>query len=122
MPLRSPTSSVKIIKEAFMKMYDEAVDPSLLIRRVNINADHVLAKKKAEEKVRVEQFDLFHDPEKAEAQLKKEKEEKKKEEDLARALLNIKQRFGKNSVLKGTSFEEGATGKQRNEQIGGHRE
>ena len=122
MPLRSPTSSVKIIKEAFMKMYDEAVDPSLLIRRVNINADHVLAKKKAEEKARVEQFDLFHDPEKAEAQLKKEKEDEKKEEDLARALLNIKQRFGKNSVLKGTSFEEGATGKQRNEQIGGHRE
>ncbi|MBR3264566.1 MAG: hypothetical protein IKI61_06700, partial [Erysipelotrichaceae bacterium] len=46
----------------------------------------------------------------------------KKEEDLAKAILRIKQRFGKNMVLKGTNFEEGATGKSRNEQIGGHKE
>ena len=122
LPLRSPTSSVKVIKDAIMKIYDATVDPSLLIRRVNINCYHVFSKKKAEEMVRVEQFDLFHDPLKVEEEIEKEKENEKKEEDLARALLNIKQRFGKNSVLKGTNFEEGATGKQRNEQIGGHRE
>ena len=50
-----------------------------------------------------------------------ERKEEKKEEDLAKAIISIKQRFGKNSILKGTNFEEGATGKERNNQIGGHR-
>ncbi|MBP0985433.1 MAG: DNA methylase, partial [Oscillospiraceae bacterium] len=49
-------------------------------------------------------------------------EESKKESDLQRSLLEIKNRFGKNAVLKGMSLREGATGRQRNEQIGGHKE
>ncbi len=122
MALKNATSSVKVIREAFMALYDSCVDPSLLIRRVNICADHVFPKKDAEEMVHTEQFNLFNDPEQVEKQIRKEKEDEKKEEDLARALLDIRRRFGKNSVLKGTSYEEGATGRQRNEQIGGHRE
>ena len=120
--LKMATSSVRIITEVLMAIYDATVDRSLTIRRININADHVFLKKKNEEKVLVEQFDLFHDPEKMEEQIKEMRKQEKKEEDLAKALLDIKHRFGKNSILKGTNFEEGATGKQRNEQIGGHKE
>ena len=105
-----------------MAIYDGSVDRYLKIRRINICADRVMLKKDNEEKVLVEQFDLFHDPEKVEEEIKAFRKQEKKEEDLAKALLDIKHRFGKNSVLKGTNFEEGATGRQRNEQIGGHRE
>ena len=52
---------------------------------------------------------------------KEENNELEKEEKLQKALLNIKHRFGKNSVLKGTNYEEGATGIDRNEQVGGHK-
>ena len=121
-PLKIPTSSVKVLTEAFIAIYEESVDRSLYIRRVNITADHVIPKKYGEENVLIEQFDLFSDPEKKEEELLKVRKEAKKEEDLAKAILNIKQRFGKNAILKGTNYEEGATGKQRNEQIGGHRQ
>ena len=120
--LKNYTSSVSVIMEAFMAIYRETVDRSLLIRRINVTATRVLPKARVKDKPQVEQFSLFADPESTEKQLEKRKEQEKKEEDLARAILNIKQRFGKNAILKGTSFEEGATGKQRNEQIGGHRE
>jgi len=93
-----------------------------LIRRITICADHVVPKHLAENKVKVKQFDLFSDAEAIEKQEEQNAINEKKEEDLAKAILRIKQRFGKNMVLKGTNFEEGATGKSRNEQIGGHKE
>ncbi|MCR4634363.1 MAG: DNA methylase [Erysipelotrichaceae bacterium] len=120
--LKNYTSSVSLIMEAFMAIYRETVDKSLLIRRINVTATRVLPKARVKDKPQVEQFSLFADPEATEKRLEKQKEQEKKEEDLAKAILNIKQRFGKNAILKGTNFEEGATGKQRNEQIGGHRE
>ena len=120
--LKAPTSSVKIITDAVISIYDAAVDPHLLIRRINVAASRVVPKSSVEGKERIEQFSLFEDPDKKKEELEKEKIDEKKEEDLAKAILNIKQRFGKNAVLKGTNYEEGATGRQRNEQIGGHRE
>ena len=89
---------------------------------ININADRVVLKRLAEASEKREQFSLFSDPDQ-ELEARKEAEEREKKEDsLQHAILDIKRRFGKNSVLKGTNFEEGATGRQRNEQIGGHRE
>ena len=120
--LKNPTSSVKIISDAILSIFDQTVDKRLMIRRINVTATRVYPKSKIRNKERVEQFSLFADPEKEEEKLKNEKIAEKKEEDLAKALLDIKHRFGKNAVLKGTNYEEGATGKQRNEQIGGHRE
>ena len=105
-----------------MTIFKTIVDKRLLIRRINVMATRVMPKSKVKDNVRVEQFSLFSDPEKIEKQMEKQRIEEKKDEDLAKAILNIKQRFGKNAILKGTNFEEGATGKQRNEQIGGHRE
>jgi len=116
------TSSLSVIRKAMMAIYEQKVDPHLLIRRITICADHVVPKHLAENKVKVKQFDLFSDAEAIEKQEEQNAINEKKEEDLAKAILRIKQRFGKNMVLKGTNFEEGATGKSRNEQIGGHKE
>ena len=122
MLLRSYTSSVRIITDAIMAIFEQTVNKKLLIRRINVTATRVMPKSSVKDNVIIEQFSLFSDPEKVEKQLARQKAEEKKEEDLAKAILNIKQRFGKNSILKGTNYEEGATGRQRNEQIGGHRE
>ena len=119
--LNDYTSSVSVIKEAIMYIFEETVDPHLTIRRINISCNKVVLKSKTEDKIKVEQFDLFHDAEEIDRQRQIEKIEEQKEEDLAKAILDIKQRFGRNSILKGTNFEEGATGKDRNNQIGGHR-
>ena len=121
MSLRNFTSSVSLIKEALLYIYDETVNKNLKIRRINISFGRVVPKSKIADKIKVEQFDLFSDPEAIIKYDEQEKKEEKKEEDLAKAIISIKQRFGKNSILKGTNFEEGATGKQRNNQIGGHR-
>ena len=67
------------------------------------------------------QPDLFTDYEALEKQKAEEQAELDKEKRLQQAIIGIKNRMGKNAILKGTNFVEGATGKERNEQIGGHR-
>ena len=121
MQLKEFTSSIKIIMDAIISIYDQVVDKKLLIRRINISANRVIPISQAKEKTKVEQFDLFSDYQNYEENKEKENKELKKEENLQKALIDIKNRFGKNSVLKGTNYEEGATGKDRNEQIGGHK-
>ena len=120
--LHDYTSSSRVLTGVFSELFKQSVNSELLIRRININADHVVLKTDAEASEKREQFSLFSDPEDTMEERKREEEEEKKEESLQHAILDIKRRFGKNSVLKGTNFEEGATGRQRNEQIGGHRE
>ena len=122
MSLKNFTSSVSIIKEALLYIYDETVNRNLKIRRINITFGRVVPKSKVVNSVKVEQFDLFSDPEAIVRYEEQERKQEQKEEDLAKAIINIKQRFGKNAILKGTNFEEGATGKERNNQIGGHRQ
>ena len=122
MSLKNFTSSVSVIKEALLYIYDETVNRSLKIRRINITFGRVLPKSKVERSVKVEQFDLFSDPEAIVRYEEMEKKQEQKEEDLAKAIIDIKNRFGRNAILKGTNFEEGATGKERNNQIGGHRQ
>ena len=121
MSLRNFTSSVSTIKEALLYIYEETVNRNLKIRRINISFGKVVPKSRIDNSVKVEQFNLFADPEAIIRYDEKEKEEEKKEEDLAKAIISIKNRFGRNSILKGTNLEEGATGRERNNQIGGHR-
>ena len=116
------TSSSKTITAALMKVYDLNVDPALKIRRITITANRVISKNMAISKMKVRQFDLFHDAQETEKLDEQRQQEELKEENLAKAILDIKHRFGKNMILKGTNFEDGATGRQRNEQIGGHKE
>ena len=122
MPLNHFTSSSRIITGALVSIFNEVVDSELMIRRINICADRVMPKGDTKDINKVEQYSLFVDPEKYEKTKQKQQKEEEKEDSLQHAILNIKKRFGKNAILKGTNYEEGATGKDRNEQIGGHRE
>lgn len=114
------TSSGRIITEAMMKLFDRCVDPNLLVRRITVVAAHVLNETDVPAAPE-EQPDLFTDYEALEEQKAEEQAELDKEKRLQQAVLNIKKRMGANAILKGMNLEEGATGKARNEQIGGHR-
>ena len=115
------TSSTKKIMDAMLRLYDRIVDPKLLVRRMYVVANHVVPEESVPDEQAYEQMDLFADYEALQKQ--KEEEEKKlaKEKRLQSAMLSIKQKYGKNSILHGTSYEEGATGRDRNQQIGGHK-
>ena len=115
------TSSSRLITEAVTELYDRIVNPKLLIRRLNLTTNFVVDEAEAKKPAMPQQLDLFTD---YEALKKKEEEEQAaldKERRLQEAQLAIKQRFGKNAILKGLNFEEGATAKERNAQIGGHK-
>ena len=89
---------------------------------MNITANHVMREDsipKNEDKY--EQMSLFTDYRALEKERMKESEKLSKERRIQEAELSIKKRFGKNAILRGMNFEEGATAKDRNAQIGGHR-
>ncbi len=120
--LDKQTSSTRIITEAAMSLYDRIVDDTLTVRRMYVVANRVVPESEAADKrVESEQLSLFTDYADVERQRQSEVEALAREKRLQRAVLNIKQKFGKNSILKGMSFEEGATARERNKQIGGHR-
>ena len=119
--LKEFTSSTKKITDAIIKIYDEKVDHNLTIRRINICADRVRPKEEINNKVKVEQFDLFSCTQDIEKLDKEKKQENEKETKLQEAILKIKNQYGKNAVLKAISYEEGATARERNKQIGGHK-
>lgn len=119
--LESHTSSARQIMKAVMELFDRIVDEKLLIRRLNLTASKVLEKSLVQETPQYEQLDLFTDYEALEAKKEREKAELEREEKAQKAILEIRQKFGKNAILKGMNLEEGATTKDRNEQIGGHK-
>ena len=119
--LGTRTFSSSIITKAVMELYDRIVNPDLLVRRISLTTNHVVDESTAMEKAMPQQLDLFTDYEELERQKKEEKDALEKERRIQEARLAIKQRFGKNAILKGLNFEEGATAKERNEQIGGHK-
>ncbi len=115
------TSSSRLITDAVMALYDRIVNPDLLIRRMNISTNNVIDESKAKEHNVPIQLDLFTDYEELERQKQEEKAALDKERKVQEALLSIKKKYGKNAILKGLNFEEGATAKERNQQIGGHK-
>ena len=115
------TSSSSLITEAVMRLYDRITNPDLLIRRITLVTNHVLLESQVKETSAPTQLDLFTDYEAEEQQRRKEEEALQKERRLQAAQLAIKSRYGKNAILRGMSYTEGATAKGRNEQIGGHR-
>lgn len=104
-----------------MKLFDRIVNPGLLIRRINVVANHLVNESQVSEKATPAQPDLFTDYEALEKQEAAERAELEKEKRLQQAILEIKKKLGKNAVLKGMNLLDGATAKERNEQIGGHR-
>ncbi|MBO7068143.1 MAG: DNA methylase [Bacteroidaceae bacterium] len=119
---KKPTSSSRLIMDGVAEIFDRTVNPDLLIRRMNLTTNHVMAESTVNNKPSTpQQLDLFTDYEALEKQQQKEQARLKKERRMQEAQLKIKQRFGKNAILRGLNFEEGATAKERNKQIGGHR-
>ena len=120
--LNGYTSSSKQIMNAVSELFDRIVDKNLLIRRLNITANHIIDEASVPKTDRdYEQLDIFTDYAALEAKCEQEKTELEREKRMQQAVLTIKKKFGKNAILKGISFEEGATAKDRNNQIGGHK-
>lgn len=116
------TASSKLITETIVSLYDRIVNSDLLIRRLTITTNHVIREEDAKDvEIRPQQLDLFTDYEALEKQKIAEDKELAKERKIQEALLKIKKQFGKNAILKGVSYAEGATAKERNQQIGGHK-
>jgi len=116
------TSSTKKILSAVSELYDRIVDKNLLVRRLNITAGRVIEESTAPQKnVGFEQLDLFTDYEALQVKQAREQAELEREKKMQQAMLTIKKRYGKNAILKGMNLEEGATAKDRNAQIGGHK-
>ena len=115
------TSSTREILQAVSELYDRIVDPDLLVRCLNIVANHVIDEASVPAQPEVEQLDLFTDYEARNRQQAENAAALKRERSQQEAILSIKKKFGKNAILKGTNLEEGATAKDRNAQIGGHK-
>lgn len=118
--LNYKTSSSKTIMKSLVNLYDKIVNPKLLTKRINLMAVDVTNEKLEEGKARYYQLDLFSDAEKQNNLLEDLKKEETKERKLQGTLLNIKEKYGKNSILRLMDLEKDATTKKRNEQIGGH--
>jgi len=118
----TPTSSSRVIMDGATSIFDRCVNPDLLIRRLNLTTNHVVPEVSImPQQSAVQQLDLFTDYQALESQKQKEQKRLGKERKLQEAQLRIKQRFGKNAILRGLNFKEGATAKERNKQIGGHK-
>ena len=119
--LKTPTSSSKLITRASTELFEKIVNPHLLIKRMYITACGVIYEKDVTLMKKEKQLDLFTDYEAEKRQEEEEKIEREKEKNLQNVTIAIKKKYGKNALLKGISLEEGATAKERNMQIGGHR-
>jgi DNA polymerase V len=115
--LDKKTSSSKMIIDAVLSLYDRIVNKKLLVRRITVCASHVEDESTAVETETYEQLQLFRDYD----AIAEEKMALEKEKKLQHAILDIKKKYGKNAILKGINLEEGATARERNNQIGGHK-
>lgn len=117
------TSSARLITDAVMALFDKIVNPNLLVRRLTLTTNHVVDEAQAalQQSRECEQLDLFTDYAAREKQRKEETEALDRERRMQEAMLSIKKKYGKNAILKGMNLQEGATAKERNAQIGGHK-
>ena len=109
------------ITGAVAEIYDRIVDEGLLVRRFNVAVMHLLPQEELRNEESAEQLDLFTDYEAREQQRQAEEAELAREHRMQKALLGIRDRYGKNAIVKGLNLQEGATAMERNNQVGGHR-
>lgn len=108
-----PTSSGKLLADALKDIFDRTTDSTLLIRRMYVSVNKVIDEENGATPIQLSLFGAENQG--------RESREPARERELQEAVLNIRKKFGSNSILKGLSFEEGATAKERNSQIGGHK-
>lgn len=116
------TSSGAVIVGCVAELFDRIANPSLLVRRISMSVNRLVSEQSLRGKPQVVQLSLFTDYDELRERQQKEYNRMHKERSRQKALLNIKERFGKNAILKGLNFAEGATQRDRNRQIGGHHE
>ena len=116
------TSSSSIIMESFVNLFDKISNPILLIRKLNLTVSKLICEDKVQTNKKVEQINLFTDYKKKEIEEAKQKDDENKEKEIQKVILQIKNKYGKNAILKGMNLTEGATAIERNKQIGGHHE
>ncbi len=114
--LGKATASTRRILEGLLPLFDRVVDPGLLVRRLNVCANHVVPEKDVVQET-CQQLDLFTD-QAAEAE---EEAMEQRERQIQNTVVSIRKKLGKNAIVKGCDLEEGATTMERNQQIGGHR-
>lgn len=120
--LDTQSSSRKKIRDAVMELYNRIVNPDLLVRRLNLTTNHVISEERANSRRKEPiQLDLFTDYKVLEKQKAEGEAALAKERKMQEAILKIKKQFGKNALLTGLNFADGATAKERNAQIGGHK-
>ncbi len=119
--LKKKTSSTRLITEGFLKLYDSIINKQMLIKKINIYVANLSNEDSIINEPKIEQFDLFTNYEEIERKEKEEKEELEKEHKVQKTLLELRNKFGKNAILKGINLEDGSTKKERNSQIGGHK-
>ena len=104
--LKERTSSTKLIMEAVIELYEKIVNTDLLVRRLNITANHIVSEECKKTKS-YEQLNMFTDYKEIEQRKQQEKIWREKENKLQHVVINIKRKYGKNAILKGMNFEEG---------------
>lgn len=114
-----PTSAEGQFEKAVGALFDHLYEEGLKVRRLNVAAFEVTGKEKS--KRAVHQFSLFEDPDEVIREEEKQQRAEQKDKQVEEAILSIQSKFGKNAVLKGRDLEEGATARERNSQIGGHK-
>jgi DNA polymerase V len=120
--LSRQSAAASLIIAAALEVYERTVDSSLTIRRLSITANHIVPEKDADNDTpEFEQLSFFTDHDEKERLRKEEDERLEKEKSIQLAEIKIKEKFGNNAILKGTSYLDSATGRDRNRQIGGHR-
>lgn len=119
--LKKKTASAKQITEAVIALYDKIVNPSFSIRRLNISLNHLTDERDSTKIREPQQLSLFVDYEAERSRAEEEQKRLSREKQMQKAMIAIKKQYGKNAVLKGLNLQEGATGRNRNNQIGGHK-
>ncbi|RXI24591.1 MAG: DNA methylase [Candidatus Amulumruptor caecigallinarius] len=120
--LPCPTSSGKLLSEAVGRLFDRIVHPDLLVRRLSLSINHLVSEHDAAQRpFKSEQLELFTDYDLLARQEEAHRRELAKERRCQEAVLSIKRKYGKNAILRGLNYAEGATQRDRNAQIGGHK-
>lgn len=119
--LLEPTSSSRLIIDGFLEIFQRCVQPNYNMRKITLSVNNLTHDTEIGSNASMPvQFDLFTDYEQLEHQKLQQSIQLKRERRVQQAIIKIRQRYGKNAVLRGTNFEEGATGRDRHRQIGGH--
>lgn len=116
------TSSGKIIIDKVAQLYDRIINPDLLVRRISLSINRLISEDDIKARERAIQLNIFDNYYEIKQQQDYEKNQLAKERRNLDAIIRIKKMFGKNVILKGLNFDEGATQRDRNRQIGGHHE